>query len=222
MQGDARCGLHERQGVGRSRRCETALSRALRAALYAGPGRDHCSEPGRPGCDPGKGRKVKNRTRARWSLLLLLGSLGLSACSEAAASDEAAASNNEVTVYATPTCGCCSGWIEHLREHGFTVRVVYQNDLSAIRAQHHLPEVLASCHMGVVEGYAVEGHVPADVIQRMLREKPEILGIAAPGMPVGSPGMEMPDGRVDPSTSTGAGPQARLIEDAVRSRPFRE
>ena len=135
---------------------------------------------------------MRIRTIARWSWLLLLGSVGLSACSEAAAS------STEITVYATPTCGCCSGWVEHLRENGFTVQVVYQNDLSAIRAQHHLPEALASCHMGVVEGYAVEGHVPADVIQRMLREKPEILGIAAPGMPVGSPGMEMPDGRVDP------------------------
>ena len=122
----------------------------------------------------------------------MLTALVASACSDAAAA------NNEMTVYATPTCGCCAGWIEHLRANGFTVDVVYQDDLSGIRGEHKLPQALGSCHMGVVDGYAVEGHVPADVIHRLLREKPEVLGIAAPGMPVGSPGMESPDGRVDP------------------------
>jgi len=122
---------------------------------------------------------------------LLVAGFGATACSDAAAADGAAP---ELTVYATPTCGCCGGWIEHMRENGFTVEVVYQNDLSAIRAEHHLPPELVSCHMGVVDGFAVEGHVPAATVHRLLAERPAVLGISAPGMPVGSPGMEHPDG----------------------------
>lgn len=119
-------------------------------------------------------------------------SLAASSCSDA----EAAAP--EVTVYATPTCGCCGAWMDHMRESGFTVKAVYQEDLSAIRAEHGLPRELMSCHIGVVDGYAVEGHVPAGAVRRLLRERPEVLGIAAPGMPAGSPGMEMPDGSRTP------------------------
>lgn len=111
---------------------------------------------------------------------------------------DASAAAAEVVVYATPTCGCCEGWVEHLRENGFAVRVVHQNDLSAIRAQHKVPGALASCHMGVVDGFAVEGHVPANVVRRLLAERPEVLGIAVPGMPAGSPGMEQPNGYVEP------------------------
>lgn len=116
----------------------------------------------------------------------------------AAGCRDAAAAAPEVVVYATPTCGCCEGWADHLRENGFAVRVVHQNDLSAIRAQHKVPGALASCHMGVVEGFAVEGHVPADVVRRLLAERPAVLGIAVPGMPAGSPGMEQPNGYVEP------------------------
>lgn len=123
---------------------------------------------------------------------LLIGALATTACSEAVAAPP------EVTVYATPTCGCCGAWIEHLRENGFHVQVVYQDDLSAIKARHRVPPELASCHMGVIDGFAVEGHVPADVVKRMLIERPAILGIAVPGMPVGSPGMEHPAGLVQP------------------------
>ncbi|MEX2583914.1 MAG: DUF411 domain-containing protein [Gemmatimonadota bacterium] len=122
-----------------------------------------------------------------------------SGCSEVAAdAPEMTAHAPEMTVYATPTCGCCGAWIEHIRESGITVQVVYQDDLSAIRAEHELPRDLMSCHMGVIDGFAVEGHVPADVVQRMLVERPAILGIAAPGMPIGSPGMEHPDGLTQP------------------------
>lgn len=116
----------------------------------------------------------------------------------AAGCKEASASDQVITVYATPTCGCCKGWMDHMRENGFTVEVVYQNDLSQIRKQHGVPAELTSCHMGVVNGYAVEGHVPADVVSRMLRERPDAYGIAVPGMPAGSPGMEMPNGMKHP------------------------
>ncbi len=118
--------------------------------------------------------------------------LAASSCSDAAAAD------SEMTVYASPSCGCCGAWVDHMRENGFTVRVVYDQDLAQVRARHHLPNELMSCHLGVVDGYAVEGHVPAQVVRRLIEERPEVLGIAAPGMPAGSPGMEMPDGSRTP------------------------
>ncbi|MQA90641.1 MAG: DUF411 domain-containing protein [Gemmatimonas sp.] len=107
---------------------------------------------------------------------------------------ERTAEATEIVVYATPTCGCCSAWVEHLQENGFEVEVVHQDDLSAIRREHGLPPELMSCHMGIVEGFAIEGHVPASTVQRLVAERPAVLGIAAPGMPMGSPGMEHPDG----------------------------
>lgn len=103
-----------------------------------------------------------------------------------------------ITVYATPTCGCCKGWMEHMRAHGYEVEEVYQNDLSAIRAQHDVPREMTSCHMGVIDGYVVEGHVPADVVSRILKERPDAIGLSVPGMPMGSPGMEMPNGMTQP------------------------
>jgi hypothetical protein len=134
--------------------------------------------------------KLMGRMRAVVGLFVV--GLAASACADAAAAAP------EMTVYATPTCGCCGGWIEHMRENGFTVEVVYQNDLSAIRAEHKLPPEMMSCHMGVIEGFAVEGHVPASSVRRLLAERPAVLGIAAPGMPIGSPGMEHPDGLTQP------------------------
>lgn len=97
-----------------------------------------------------------------------------------------------VTVYKTPTCGCCTKWIDHLEAHGFEVVAHDLNDLSAIKAEHGVTRGLSSCHTAVVDGYVVEGHVPADVIQRLLRERPEVAGVSVPGMPMGSPGMEGP------------------------------
>lgn len=96
-----------------------------------------------------------------------------------------------VTVYKTPTCGCCTSWADHLEEHGFVVQLVDRPDLTPIKRQHGVPDVLASCHTGVVDGYVIEGHVPAEVIRQLLAERPDVRGIAVPGMPIGSPGMEM-------------------------------
>jgi hypothetical protein len=104
-----------------------------------------------------------------------------------------------VVVYKTPTCGCCSQWVTHLKSNGFQVEA---NDVSdaqvrAVGASAGVSDTLASCHTAKVGGYIVEGHVPAADIHRMLKEKPAIAGIAAPGMPMGSPGMEQ-GGRKDP------------------------
>lgn len=97
-----------------------------------------------------------------------------------------------VTVYKTPTCGCCNSWVEHLRKNGFAVKTVDRPDLTAIKHQHGVPDGLASCHTAVVDGYTIEGHVPADVIRKLLAERPAVVGLAVPGMPMGSPGMEGP------------------------------
>lgn len=108
-----------------------------------------------------------------------------------------AASLPEVTVYKSPTCGCCAEWVSHLRRHGFPVKSTDVSDLQAIKVRHGVPADLQSCHTALIAGYVVEGHVPADLVGRLLREKPRVLGLAVPGMPVGSPGMEMADGRRD-------------------------
>ena len=112
----------------------------------------------------------------------------------APACSDASAAGTPMTVYATPTCGCCGAWVDHARENGFDVRVVYHDDLRPIRAELGVPHAVTSCHTGVVDGYVVEGHVPADLVHRLLVERPDVRGIAVPGMPIGSPGMEHPSG----------------------------
>ena len=98
-----------------------------------------------------------------------------------------------VTVYKTPTCGCCIKWVRHLRDAGLEVTAVELPDLRRIKAEHGVPQNLASCHTALVDGYVVEGHVPAADILRLLEERPEIAGLTVPGMPIGSPGMEGPN-----------------------------
>ena len=100
-----------------------------------------------------------------------------------------------IQVYKTPTCGCCSKWIDHLRDAGFDVEATDLPDLTALKIENGVTRALSSCHTAMVEGYVVEGHVPAEDIRRMLDERPAIAGLAVPGMPMGSPGMEHPDPR---------------------------
>jgi len=94
-----------------------------------------------------------------------------------------------IEVWKDPNCGCCKDWVIYLEANGFTVRVNDSGNTAA-RARLGIPTKLGSCHTGLVEGYAIEGHVPAREIIRLLREKPAVLGLAVPGMPVGSPGMD--------------------------------
>jgi hypothetical protein len=96
-----------------------------------------------------------------------------------------------VEVYKSPTCGCCSKWVDHLRSHGFTVRAINTDTIDELKTSRGVPRQLRSCHTALVGGYVVEGHVPAADVQRLLKERPAILGIAVPGMPIGSPGMEV-------------------------------
>ncbi len=102
----------------------------------------------------------------------------------------------EVAVYKSPTCGCCGLWVEHLQTHGFPVKVSDVDNLAPIKEQAGIPPGLGSCHTARVGDYFIEGHVPAADIQRLLAEKPRARGLAVPGMPIGSPGMEQ-GGRVE-------------------------
>ncbi|WP_426416391.1 DUF411 domain-containing protein [Aestuariirhabdus sp. LZHN29] len=102
-----------------------------------------------------------------------------------------------MTVYKSPSCGCCGDWITHMKQNGFEVKVQDTHNLNPIKMKAGLTPEIASCHTAFVDGYVVEGHVPASDVKRMLTERPAIKGLSAPGMPVGSPGMEMGD-RVDP------------------------
>ncbi len=103
-----------------------------------------------------------------------------------------------ITVYKSPTCGCCTAWIEHLRAEGYEVIAEDVDNLAVIKAELGVAPHLTSCHTALVDGYVVEGHVPAGDIDRLLAERPEIAGLSAPGMPIGSPGMEMPGRAADP------------------------
>lgn len=98
-----------------------------------------------------------------------------------------------VKVWKTPTCGCCGKWVKHLEASGFRVEVTDLPSVDGVRAAKGVPASLAGCHTAVVGGYVIEGHVPASDVRRLLAEKPGILGLAAPGMPPGSPGMDIPE-----------------------------
>ena len=99
--------------------------------------------------------------------------------------------DNDIEIWKSPTCGCCGNWVTHMRTNGFRPVIHDVEDVSPIKRQHGVPVALESCHTGIVGGYAIEGHVPADVVRALLKQRPAVLGIAVPGMPVGSPGMEM-------------------------------
>lgn len=98
----------------------------------------------------------------------------------------------EVTVYKSPTCGCCSKWIAHLEANGFKVDAHDVADLTQVKLEHGIRRELTACHTALVDGYVIEGHVPAEDIQRLLQERPDVVGLTVPGMPMGSPGMEGP------------------------------
>jgi len=103
----------------------------------------------------------------------------------------------EIEVYRSPTCGCCSKWIKHLQESNFVVKDFVTNDVQVIKDKYGVPSEMASCHTAIVNGYVVEGHVPAADIKQLLKVKSNVIGISVPGMPVGTPGMDM-GGRKDP------------------------
>ena len=117
-----------------------------------------------------------------------------------------------MTVYKDANCGCCTAWIERLRAKGFAVKAVDTPDLAAIKRRLGVPDALASCHTGVVAGLVIEGHVPPADIARLLAARPAgVRGIAVPGMPAGSPGMETPDGDREAFEVIAFGPKGRSV-----------
>ena len=122
--------------------------------------------------------------------LLALGALLAPSHTHAQAANESVFSP-AVTVFKDPNCGCCKEWIDHLRKHAFKVTAKDTTDVAAIKRSGRVPSQLVSCHTAFVNGYVIEGHVPAADIKRLLKEKPKVAGLAVAGMPVGSPGMEV-------------------------------
>ncbi|MEH2244387.1 DUF411 domain-containing protein [Nostoc sp.] len=101
------------------------------------------------------------------------------------------------TVYHSPDCNCCGGWIDHLKAEGFQITDFRTPDIETVKQKYNVPDNLSSCHTAIVNGYVIEGHVPADDIKRLLQEKPNVVGLSVPQMPVGTPGMEIGN-RKDP------------------------
>lgn len=131
-------------------------------------------------------------------LLVGGGALGGAALSRVLGAQPAKSTLPQMVVYKDPNCGCCKLWVDHVRKAGFTVDVKETSDMDGVKTSMGLPSGLASCHTAKVGNYLIEGHVPADLVQKLLRDKPaNARGLAVPGMPVGSPGMEMGD-RKDP------------------------
>ena len=107
------------------------------------------------------------------------------------------AATSTILISKDPSCGCCSGWAEHLRAAGFQTKIVDVANLAPIKERLGVPPALASCHTAEIDGYVIEGHVPASAIRRLLAERPPASGLAVPGMPIGSPGMEVPGAAED-------------------------
>jgi len=122
----------------------------------------------------------------------MLVSVALLLASGAHADPEQAAELPVIKVWKTPTCGCCGKWVRHMEAAGFRVEVTDVSNVDPIKTANGIPLNLASCHTALVGGYAIEGHVPASDVRRLLKERPDILGLTAPGMPPGSPGMDVP------------------------------
>ena len=100
----------------------------------------------------------------------------------------------EMTVYRSPSCGCCGVWVDHAKKHGFKIEDIKTEEMEALKQKHNVPAELASCHTTIIDGYVMEGHIPADDVKRFLAEKPDnLIGLAVPGMPIGTPGMEARD-----------------------------
>ena len=121
---------------------------------------------------------------SRRTAALFIATTPLALCSRARA-----AAAPEITVHKDPTCGCCTGWADHLKAAGFIVKIVETSELNAVKTRLRVPRELAACHTAEVAGYVLEGHVPAEALTRLLAERPEAIGLAVPGMPLGSPGM---------------------------------
>lgn len=147
---------------------------------------------------------------------ILLSALAAGGCKRESASPSvtATASAVQMVVYKTPSCGCCDGWVEHMRKAGFAVTVHEFDNLNDVKTRAGVPFGMGSCHTAEIDGYFIEGHVPASDIRRLLAEKPAVKALVLPGMPIGSPGMEDSSGRVEPYTVMQVGKDGATSEFA--------
>lgn len=130
---------------------------------------------------------------SRKQMVAGLAALSLTVVGAVAAFDASTpAQAREAMVYKSPTCGCCKGWVRHLQMNGYKVTVVDREDMEAVKDQLGVPAEMRSCHTARIDGYVVEGHVPVEAIDKLFSERPNAVGIASPGMPSGSPGMDGP------------------------------
>lgn len=130
----------------------------------------------------------------------------------------AMAQSPHLTVHKDPNCGCCGAWVEHLRANGFEVSVTETAQLNRIKARLRVPNALASCHTAEIEGFVIEGHVPAGSVRKLLALRPNIRGLAVPGMPVGSPGMEVEGTPPETYDVVAFGPSANAFSPVMRAR----
>jgi hypothetical protein len=136
-------------------------------------------------------------TSSRLGIAAAAAAIALSAGGAAPGAQQKPATKPSVAVYKSATCGCCSGWVAHMRKNGFDVKAVDVDDIEVPKKTYGVPPAASSCHTALVGGYVIEGHVPADAVTRLLRERPNVAGLAVRGMPIGTPGMEM-GGQKDP------------------------
>ncbi|MCW9012769.1 MAG: DUF411 domain-containing protein [Gammaproteobacteria bacterium] len=128
---------------------------------------------------------LKRKTTLIWFVVAVIVSIG-----SYAAFNTQPTKAKDIVVYKDPNCGCCKAWITHLERNNFNVVAYDERDMRSIKRQLQVPDHLQSCHTASIDGYTIEGHVPADLIERLIEEKSDVLGLAVPGMPMGSPGME--------------------------------
>jgi len=150
------------------------------------------------------------QTTSRRRALGLIGAAAV-CCAAPARAEERLKEPVKAVVHRSPTCGCCGKWADRLRAAGYAVEVVDEADMKPVKERLGVPKALSSCHTAEIGGYVVEGHVPVAAIERLLEEKPKALGVAAPGMPAGSPGMETGDEKDVYEV---------MLFDAAGSRPF--
>lgn len=130
--------------------------------------------------------------------------LGAALAMAAAAVTLPAVAGEAMTVYRSPSCGCCGGWVDYMKGKGHESKVVMLDDVTPAKRKLKVPEEMESCHTAVIDGYVIEGHVPVEAIDKLLKDRPKVTGLAAPGMPQGSPGMS---GRPEPFTVYAFGPE---------------
>lgn len=131
-----------------------------------------------------------NRFRNLVAIVTFAGSMGLGACGQLDATSHAGPT---IQMYKNPSCQCCVKWATHLEDAGFKIEAHNESSLASLKLAAGVPQDLWSCHTAIVDGYVIEGHVPVSDIQRLLAERPSAKGLAVPGMPTGSPGMEYGD-----------------------------